>query len=167
MRLLGFFLLFSVAFHASGQSIDDLMRSGESKLKTRNYEEAIKDFNALLSKDSTFINAYIKRAFAYSMINNYEAVVKDYTKVLSSIPNEYNIMQSRGSALNKLGHYDEALRDFNTIIENDPKNAEAFQNRGWTKKFMGDMKGACEDWHKSKKLGNEEAKIILGNNKCR
>lgn len=34
-------------------------------------------------------------------------------------------------------------------------------------KMLGDVKGACEDWNKSKKLGNEEAKIILKNNYCK
>jgi hypothetical protein len=32
---------------------------------------------------------------------------------------------------------------------------------------MGDTEGACEDWNKSKQLGNAEAKIILKNNHCK
>lgn len=40
-------------------------------------------------------------------------------------------------------------------------------NRGWAKKFLGDKDGACKDWQTSKKMGNEEAKIILKNNQCR
>ena len=49
----------------------------------------------------------------------------------------------------------------------DPNNQEAYNNRGWSKKFLGDTKGACADWKKSKKLGNKEAKIIYKNNHCK
>ena len=56
--------------------------------------------------------------------------------------------------------------DFNKAIELDPENQEAYNNRGYTKKFMGKTKEACDDWKKSKKLGNEEAKIIMKNNDC-
>jgi hypothetical protein len=40
-------------------------------------------------------------------------------------------------------------------------------NRGWSKKFKGDKDGACKDWNASKKMGNDEAKIILKNNQCK
>jgi tetratricopeptide (TPR) repeat protein len=74
---------------------------------------------------------------------------------------------SRGSALNKLKRFQEAMSDFNKALELDPENQEAYNNRGWAKKGLGDDKAACEDWKKSKKMGNEEAKIILGNSGCR
>ena len=59
-----------------------------------------------------------------------------------------------------------AIKDFNMAIEIDPKNSEAYNNRGWSKKGLGDKDGACQDWKTSKKMGNEEAKIILKNNQC-
>jgi len=74
---------------------------------------------------------------------------------------------SRGSAYNKIKEYQKALADFNRAISIDPENQEAYNNRGWSKKYLGDFKGACADWKKSKKLGNAEAKIIYKNNHCK
>ena len=47
------------------------------------------------------------------------------------------------------------------------KEPEAYNNRGFTKKLSGDLQGACADWNISKKLGNDEAKVILKNNHCK
>ena len=59
------------------------------------------------------------------------------------------------------------MDDFNVALKLKPDDAEAYNNRGFSKKMLGDKTGACEDWNKSKKLGNEEAKIILKNNYCK
>ena len=63
--------------------------------------------------------------------------------------------------------YEEAMKDFNEALEIDPKDQEAFNNRGFSKKGLGDKDGACKDWKSSRKLGNEEAKLILKNNYCK
>ena len=59
------------------------------------------------------------------------------------------------------------MTDFNEALRIEPKNQEAFNNRGWAKSGLGRAAVACEDWNMSKKLGNEEAKIILKNNQCK
>jgi Flp pilus assembly protein TadD len=91
----------------------------------------------------------------------------DYSVTIDAQPEVIFSYQSRGSAHLKLGHSDEALADFNKVLELDPKNQEAYNNRGFVKKSMGDMDGACKDWYKSKKMGNDEAIIIIKNNRCR
>jgi hypothetical protein len=53
------------------------------------------------------------------------------------------------------------------VLNIDPNNQEAYNNRGWAKNGLGLYKEACLDWKTSKKLGNEEAKIILKNNNCK
>ena len=68
---------------------------------------------------------------------------------------------------NKTGEYQLAIDDFNEALKMDPTDQEAYNNRGFSKKLMGNKSGACEDWNTSKKLGNEEARIILKNNNCK
>jgi tetratricopeptide (TPR) repeat protein len=97
----------------------------------------------------------------------YDLAVADYTSLLRHAPNHVWAITSRGSAQNKLGNYDLAIEDFNRVLAIDPKNQEAMNNRGWSKKFKGDKDGACKDWNASKKMGNDEAKIILINNQCK
>ncbi len=71
------------------------------------------------------------------------------------------------AALNKQKKYKEAMADYDRVLSLDPKNTEAYNNRGWCKKWLTDTDGACADWNTSKRLGSEEAKIILKNNHCK
>ena len=67
----------------------------------------------------------------------------------------------------KLGLYDRAILDLERVLQLDPNNDEAFNNRGWAYKAIGEHERACQDWNASRKLGNDEAKIILNNNRCK
>jgi tetratricopeptide (TPR) repeat protein len=112
------------------------------------------------------VNAYLQRASVYSYIKEYKKAVDDLTFVIKKDNKQVFALISRGSAYNKLKEYQKAMADFNAALSIDPENQEAYNNRGWSKKFTGDKKGACKDWKTSKKKGNKEAKIILGNNDC-
>lgn len=150
-----------------GQTAEDFFKEGEAKSKQRNFSAAIDDYTKAIAKDAKMWNAYVKRAFCYGLTEQYDKAVEDYTVAIAAEPEKIYSYQSRGSAHYKLGHYPEALADFNKVLELDPKNQEAYNNRGFVKKSMGDKEAACKDWHISKKMGNEEAKIIIKNNNCR
>lgn len=163
------FIIFSISFSLTlnAQTAEDYFKEGEAKSKQRNFTAAIEEYSKAILKDSLFWNAYVKRAFCYGLTEQYGKAVEDYTVAIAAEPQKMYSYQSRGSAHYKLGHYPEALADFNKVLELDPKNQEAFNNRGFVKKGMGDKEGACKDWYISKKMGNEEAKIIIKNNNCR
>lgn len=160
-------ILLAFSYLCNAQTADEFFKEGEAKSKQRNFTEAIEQYSKAIIRDSTMWNAYVKRAFCYGLTEQYSKAVEDYTIVIAAEPEKIYSYQSRGSAHYKLGHYPEALADFNKVIELDPKNQEAFNNRGFVKKGMGDKEGACKDWYISKKMGNDEAKIIIKNNNCR
>jgi len=141
--------------------------AGEKKMSMGNTKGAIVDFTKAIETDPDALSAYYKRGFAYSVLGEYELAVKDYTYVINKKNDFLWAYISRGSAYNKLNKFNEALADFNRALEIDPKNQEVYNNRGWAKKGLGDDAGACEDWKTSRKMGNEEAKIILGNSGCK
>lgn len=145
---------------------DAAMKEGNNEFRKGNYEASIAAFTRCIEEDPENQNAYLQRAMAYNLSKKYEEAVNDYSTVLEKNPDNANIRNSRGSALMKLKRYDEALADYNEVLTLDPKNQEAYNNRGWCKKNLGDQKGACDDWKKSKKLGNSEAKIFLGKEGC-
>ena len=132
--------------------------------KTR---EAIRYFDNAILNDSLNYDAWIKRGFIKSMTGDFEGEMTDYNYVIEKAPEHVYAYISRGSAYNRLKEYDKGLNDFNTAIRLDPSNQEAYNNRGFARKGLGDTEGACEDWTKSKKLGNREASIILKNNHCK
>lgn len=167
MRALLLFCLVSLTVTGThAQSAADLVAKGLQKLEMGHNEEALKYYNQAIQNDPTYMDAYVKRAFVHSIMKDYTSAIADYDAIIASNPNLPHTYVSRGSAYNKLEKYEEALKDFNKALELDPGNAEAYNNRGWSKKGLGDKEGACSDWKASKKLGNEEAKIILKNNQC-
>lgn len=165
LSFIGFLFLNSTLVRA--QSAETFFKEGESKSRSGDYEAAIASYTKAIAADSTYYNAYLRRGFCFGLQEKYDLAVGDYSAVLRHAPNHVWAITSRGSAYNKLGNYEMAMADFNRVLELDPKNQEAMNNRGWTKKFLGDKDGACKDWQASKKMGNEEARIILKNNQCK
>ncbi len=165
LSILLFFFIFSLTINA--QTAEDFFKEGEARSRQQNYTEAIAEYSKAIKSDPKLWNAYVKRAFCYGLTEQYDKAVEDYTIAIAAEPEKIFSYQSRGSAHYKLGHYPEALADFNKVLELDPKNQEAFNNRGFVKKSLGDKEGACKDWYTSKKMGNDEAKIIIKNNSCR
>ncbi|MBL4752330.1 MAG: tetratricopeptide repeat protein [Flavobacteriales bacterium] len=162
--IIPFFLL---AFSISGQKLSANFKKAESKYKIKDYNAAIEYYTKDLAENPKNINAYYRRGFTYGIIGNYEAAIKDYTIIIEMDPEYVWAYISRGSSKNKLKLFNEAIEDFDKAIELDPKNQEAYNNRGWAKYGLGDNKGACKDWKFSKRMGNGEAKIILGNTNCK
>ncbi len=152
---------------ANAQTAEQNYKAGETKIRQGDYAGAIEEFSKAIAADPKLLNAYLKRAFCYGLTDQYDKAILDYSVTIDAQPEVIFSYQSRGSAHLKLGHSDEALADFNKVLELDPKNQEAYNNRGFVKKSMGDMDGACKDWYKSKKMGNDEAIIIIKNNRCR
>jgi tetratricopeptide (TPR) repeat protein len=158
------FLLLKIS--CFGQEAADLIEKGQREVQNGEYEAALIEFNKAIDADAEYLDAYVQRAFVYSMLKEYEKAIIDYTKLIELNPNFATAYLSRGSAFNKLELFDKALVDFDKVIILDPLNSEAYNNRGWSKKGLGDKDGACSDWKTSKKMGNGEAKIILKNNQC-
>lgn len=144
----------------------ELVADGLQKMEMGQVEEAIALYNQAIALDAENLDAVAKRAFAYNYTKQYAKAVEDYTAILAAQPNQAMALLSRGSAYSKLNEHQKAMNDFNQVLVIDPNNQEGYNNRGWAKKAMGDKEGACADWKTSKKLGNEEAKIILKNNEC-
>ncbi|MBI4648042.1 MAG: tetratricopeptide repeat protein [Bacteroidia bacterium] len=162
-----FTLLFLLSGAAFTQDAEAYFKQAEVKSSIADYQAAVDLYSKVIQADPEYINAYLRRAFCYSILKEYEKCISDYTKVIEQNPQHTMAYLSRGSAYNKLEKYDKAIADFNQVLELDPKDQEAYNNRGWAKKAKGDKEGACDDWTKSKRLGNAEAKLILKNNHCK
>jgi tetratricopeptide (TPR) repeat protein len=131
--------------------IEDSELLKNQKVKTRVY-------NCVYSDENNIITAFDPRG-KYITQTLYTVLNYDSTHVQAYL--------SRGSAYSKLKKYDLAMNDFNKVLKFDASNYEAYNNRGFVKKAQGDFEGACKDWNYSKKMGNQEAIIILKNNHCR
>jgi tetratricopeptide (TPR) repeat protein len=163
-------LLFTgMAINVSAQSNEAVEHFKKAELLYRNfdYADAIPYYDMAIKADQSQAKYYLQRGFCKNIIMDFEGAKEDFSAVIELAPGNGFAYVSRGSAKNKLKEYESAITDFDKAIEIDPKDMEAYNNRGFSKKKLGDKKGACADWKTSKKLGNEEAKIILKNNYCK
>jgi tetratricopeptide (TPR) repeat protein len=160
------FSFLAIAISVSGQTEEKAMKAADELFARGKYVECIVEYEKVIEINPDNLNAYLQRGLAFSLTNKYEFAIKDYTRVLELNPEVLLVKTNRGSAYMKMENYELALKDFNDVLAGDPKNQEAYNNRGWCKQHLGDHEGACEDWKKSKKLGNGEAKIILKNSDC-
>lgn len=165
--LLTIVLLFVFSLKGFSQTADQFFKTGEIKYNARKYQEAIEDYSKAIMLDSTKVNYFVRRGFCYSVQEQFDLAIQDYSVVIKLDPKHKWAYLSRGGARNKVKDFKGAIEDFNQLLVIDPKDSEAYNNRGWAKKALGDQAGACADWIKSKKMGNEEAKIILENNYCK
>ena len=158
-----------LAEHRSPSSIpvEDLYAAGERAYRAGDRAEAIAYFDQVIAKDPEHINAYLQRGFCHSLLKHYSLAVKDFSAVIERKAEHTWAYTSRGSAYSKMDLHELAIADFSKAIELDPTNQEAYNNRGWSHKAQGDPDAACADWRASKRMGNDEARIILKNNACK
>ncbi|NNC85278.1 MAG: tetratricopeptide repeat protein [Bacteroidia bacterium] len=161
------FVFSLVSFSLSAQTSYEWFSKGKGNFNMGNYAMAIDCYNQVMEIEPESWDALYHRGYSFLMKRDYENAVADFTEVLKHREDDEWAYISRGSAYNKLRKYELALSDFNHAITINGDNADAYNNRGWSKKFLGDKIGACNDWHTSKQLGNQEAKIILTNNHCK
>jgi tetratricopeptide (TPR) repeat protein len=156
-----------MTLHVIGQNSEAMFNEAEDLFANGMYDEANAIYSKVIAADPDNMNAYLRRGFCNSVMNRYDKAIEDFTTVIDKHADHPFAYISRGSAQNKLGKFQAGLADFDRALNLDPKNQEAYNNRGWSKNGMGLFDEACKDWNTSKKLGNEEAKLILKNNHCK
>lgn len=162
-----FVFLFCAVNSSPAQDVKELFKQGQIHFNNARFDSAIVYYTNIIAVDAAYMKAYLQRGFCKNIIKDFPGAIEDFTKVIELDPMHQWAYVSRGSAKNKTGEYQSAIDDFNKGLELNPSDQEAYNNRGFSKKALGDKAGACADWVISKKLGNEEAVIILANNRCK
>jgi tetratricopeptide (TPR) repeat protein len=115
------------------------------------YDEALEDFNFILSKvapDKIRISAersiYQSLAIAYTGIENYEKALMYNFKALVIDENNQAVLNNLGWLLLRTKDYDLALKYLNKCLEINPKNYYAFFNKAKLYLELGDYKKALD-----------------------
>ncbi|TAE47744.1 MAG: tetratricopeptide repeat protein, partial [Cytophagales bacterium] len=64
---------------------------------------------------------------------------------------------NRGLAYQKIKKDREALQDYTQVLQIEPDHTKALINRGIIKYQQKQIRPACQDWIRAKKLGNQKA----------
>lgn len=152
----------------------------------QDFDNAIKDLDETLKRNSTFVPAYFSRAVIYykqlefrkrdktyelnpgdAQAQNqvrtfdYNRIREDLDEVIRLAPDFVFAYYNRANILSVMKDYRAALADYNKAIELDPKFAEAYYNRGLTNIYLGNNRQGIQDLSKAGELGLFSAYNII------
>lgn len=134
-------------FFLKGRALQDLRRNTES----------LSNYSIAIFLNPKFTNALINRGLVKGALQDINGALGDLDQALILEPKNLAALVNRGVTYGGLNKPLLAITDFDRVIQIDPNYADAFRNRGLTKHLIGDKKGACDDWSKSKDLGIVDA----------
>jgi tetratricopeptide (TPR) repeat protein len=129
------------------------MVSGNQKLRNKDFDGAIADFNRAISINPSNSGYYLIRANAREKKRDYAGAIADYTHALEHEWEDKEVIYiSRAEVRELAGDLDGAIADYTLAIEVNPKDADSFRRRGLMKQKKGDAKGAVADMERAKQL---------------
>lgn len=118
---------------------------GNSNFESKNYAQALEDFNKVVELKPDYYLGYFTRARVKSALGDSKGSIEDNNKVIELKSDFSMAYNNRGWDNYLLKNYIEALKDFNKAIELDPRNDVAYDSRQETKFALNDFAGCMED----------------------
>jgi len=126
--------------------------TGRSFYDTKDYDNAITQFNEAISLNQDYAEAYAWRGSAYYYKKQYDDAIKDYTEAISFDPNYALAYAHRGDAYVFKGQLDDAIRDLTEAVRIDPNYAWAYASRGNAYGYKGQFDDAIRDFNEAIRL---------------
>ncbi len=134
---------------------------GNYKLTENRPAEAIEDYTEAIAQRPNYLEAYSNRAAVYFQLGDVKAAIRDYDNAVKISPGHAISYYNRASGKASLGEFEDALRDYNEYLTRVPGDARALTDRGTVRISLKDTIGACEDWRKAARSGNDQALQFL------
>lgn len=141
--------------------IDALYSLACVKLDLEEYENAIKDFTAVIKQVPDNYNTYILRASAYKAMEQFTKALNDYSTAILIEPSSNNYY-NRGVFLMDIRYYQDANVDLTKSIRLNKNNAFAHFYRGASNLFIGKFNDAISDFSESIKFDTMDFDAYLG-----
>lgn len=120
---------FRQAINLDPELVDAYYNSGFIKLNQADFNEAIADFDIVLSITPND-KAYFYKGRALMGLNRLEEAAIQYTMAIEMNPQFFYAYNNRGNVLFQLGEYEASVIDFTKAITINPEYVFAYNNRG-------------------------------------
>jgi tetratricopeptide (TPR) repeat protein len=140
------------------------VKQGDECFEKREYEAAIKNYNAALQLNPHDAEVYYKRGLARYYLVDDEKAIADYNQAIKINPKHAKAYNKLGLARYELGDYEQAIEDYTQAIRINPYDAVAYRNRADARFHIGDNQGAIEDYNQAIKInpdyGRSQQRVI-------
>ena len=159
------FIFFCVSPLVSSAQPNAQLESGIKKQKAGSHAEAIEDFTAVIKKNDTEVQKYLKLLADYEKIPAFERADKgiEAPAADAALAQPYYL---RGYSYSYSGKNAEAMEDFNTAVKINPKLGAAYFQRGkllWT---TGKKDEGCIDFGMAGSLKDSSAREMFEDKFC-
>ena len=122
-------------------------RWGQEKYESRDYENAIADYDMAIQLNPYHANAYNNRGNVKYKLGQYDAAIADYDMTIKLKSDHVDAYNNRGNVKYKLGQYDAAIADYDTAIYLNPDHVDTYNNRGKAKHNLGQYDAAIANYN--------------------
>lgn len=140
------------------------LQCGVMREKLQKYGEAIVHYDLAIQMDSSYQDAYKRRAQTKEYLKDYEGAIIDYSKVMHFDSTNLKVQYKRGRSYHELGEYKKAIIDYDEVIKNKPNYTPAYFYRGMANYERKHYQEALKDYDKVVHLDplDEEAHFDRG-----
>ena len=126
---------------------------GKAFTNSLQFETAITNFTKAISIDSNYAEAFNDRAYVNFRLNKFDSAMKDCNRAIALNQLYLNAYYNKGMIYYEERKSDSAIKEFDTTLNLANNFYFGHFYRGMAKLQKKDLKGACEDWQESVKLG--------------
>ncbi len=108
----------------------DYFKRGTYHLQHHAYHKALKDFDAAISAQPAYAEAYNNRGVALKRLGRLEDALQSLNKALQLAPTYHTANLNRSNVLLELERFDEAAADLTTVMEANGEGVNVLQMRG-------------------------------------
>jgi tetratricopeptide (TPR) repeat protein len=104
---------------------EEHFEKGNEYTEAQEYEKAITEFEAALSKDPEHVSSRVNLGVVYYQVGRLEEAIEQYEAAIELQPKDADIHSNLAAAFVQQGKLDQALESYQTAIELNPDLAEA------------------------------------------
>lgn len=136
-----------------------LMAHAKTLRGLERYDEALNDYNLVISKNAKNSVAFNNRGIAYAQLKQYDNALKDLQEAVRLCPQSAEAQANIGRVYASMSKWDEAIEAFSLAIGNAPRQADMLEERGVAYNMAGDSESALADFDTALEVRPSSARI--------
>lgn len=157
----GAFNDFNIVIQSSPEVPAAWFRRGLLYFEIKDYKSAVMDFVKTIELDSSFLEAYLLRAYSLINLHGYELAAQDLNHVIQfQTPYASEALYNRSKCFYNLGLMDLTIKDCNNLLEIGWVTLEIYHLRAMAKMHLKNFADALLDYDEALKLAPENEDLL-------